>query len=273
MGCLARVSALCLTVVGLATGQEKGTSNASHRLEAAAAIPYHALCPEIARQIQQVVSDPSIYRRLPVRAVECDPEMFTFLVRNPDVVAAIWEQMGITQLTLGRLGPYAFQSTDGLGTTCTFQLVCGSPQLHVYYGSGFYEGNMLKHRISGRSVLLLRSLQRTLRDGTPVIVNTLDVFVALDNGAVDLAAKTVSPLFVSAADENFITTSSFLGQLSRAAGRNVQGMHMLASQLTGVDKEVRSQFIDVIDHVAVRAPQAQVAPVNFSPRQAADLPF
>ena len=270
MTSLARTSVLCVLMVGLAYGQEKGTSNVSCRLEASNAIPYHALRPDVARQIHSVVNNPSIYRRMPVCAVDCDPEMFTFLVRNPDVVTAIWERMGITELSLGRLGPYTFQSTDGMGTTCTFQLVCGSPQLHLYYGSGYYEGNLLKHRISGRSVMLLRSLQRTTGEGMTVMVNTLDVFVTLDNGTVDLAAKTVSPLFVKAADENFLTTSKFLSQLSRAAGRNAEGMHRLSDQLTGIDHQVRSQFVSVVDRVAAGAAQQHVATVRYAQTSGSD---
>lgn len=267
VACLALAMAVCMANVGNCHGQQRGSSDIGYRLEATKAIPYGSLREDVARRIHNVVSRPTIYRRLPACTVDCDAEMFTFLVRNPDVVTATWEQMGITELSLRRSGPYTFQSQDGMGTTCNFQLVCGSPQLHVYYGSGYYEGNLWKHRITGRSVMLLRTFPRDAAHGASSMAGTLDVFVVLDNEAVDLAAKTVSPLFVKAADENFITTAAFLGQMSRAAAHRPERMHLLASQLTGIDADVRSQFESVVDHVAARAQaETEIASVQYLQR-------
>ena len=249
---LLRAAVICLGMVSLTAGQQSGTSSTAFRQEAASAIPYRALRPDVAQQIQAVVSDTSIYRRLPVRSMDCDPKLFTFLVRNPDVVVGIWERMGMTQLTMGRIGTYAFESTDGLGTTSRFQLVYGTPNVHVYYGTGYYEGSLLRNRIHGRCVLLLRSKMGKSNEGRDVIFNSLDVFVAIDNGAVDLAAKTLYPLFIRAADSNFVTTSSFVSELSHAAQRNEEGMTDLASQLTRVDTGVRSEFMLVVHEVASR---------------------
>src|SRR5450755_3126999 len=61
-----------------------GTSSAEAREDATRKIPWSRLPEGQRRDVEYVVKNPSIYRRLPTRVVDCDPDLFTFLLRRPD---------------------------------------------------------------------------------------------------------------------------------------------------------------------------------------------
>ena len=40
---------------------------------------------------------------MPTRVIDCDPEMFNFLLQHPEVVIDVWRVMGISQVALDKL--------------------------------------------------------------------------------------------------------------------------------------------------------------------------
>ncbi len=230
---------------------QAGSTSRADRQNALMAIPYDQLLPEAAGRIHRVTSKPSVYRRLPVETVDCDPDLFVFLVRNPEIVVNVWQLMGVTQLTMDRAGPFEFTSSDGAGTNSNVELVYGTPHTHLYYGNGVYEGPLLKKRVTGQCVLLLRS--EYLRSATgPAVRCRLDVFMQVEQGAVDMIAKTFHPLFGKAADMNFVETATFLERMSQTAAENSEGMQHLSDRLTRVSLPVRENFVRIASGVEER---------------------
>ncbi len=246
MACALPFGAPCVQAQSPAgsTTQNRGTTHKSERNNAIAAIPFAKLVPAAASQIKDVVESPSIYRKLPVQTIQCDRDLFVFLARNPEVVVHTWQEMGITALRLDRAGPYEFTASDGAGTDSRISLVYGTPGMHVYYGTGVYEGPLFKRKIQGQCVIVLRS-QFGTHDEKPVTRCRLDVFVRLPNSAIDVAAKTLHPLFGKAADVNFTETARFFQRLQMSAIRDPQGIDRLAQRLTKVDPQVRQQFVAI----------------------------
>lgn len=222
----------------------KGTGNKAERASAIATIPFAELVPTAARQIREVVDSPSVYRKLPTQTIQCDRDFFVFLVRNPETVVHTWQQMGITALSLDRVGAYQFESSDGAGTDSQVELVYGTPGLHVFYGTGVYEGPLLKKKLTGQCVLVLRS-EFGSHAGKPITKCRLDVFIRLPQSAVDVLAKTLHPLFGKAADVNFTETAKFFERLHVSAVRDPDGIDRLASRLDGVSPDVRQQMVKV----------------------------
>ena len=93
-----------------------GTASRAARQDAIRAMPLNSVTPQMAQRIHQIVNHPSIFRRLPVTTIESDPQFFLFLLRNPEVIVSIWQQLGITKVELQRSGPFSFNATDGMGT-------------------------------------------------------------------------------------------------------------------------------------------------------------
>src|SRR6266699_3796117 len=71
----------------------KATNNRAARDEAVKSIPYDKLSGEMRTRVSTVVNNVSVYRRLPTQSIDCDPDLFVFLVRNPEVVVDIWRVM------------------------------------------------------------------------------------------------------------------------------------------------------------------------------------
>jgi len=229
-----------------------GLTNARNRDESIRAIPFDQMNEQVKAKVWRVVSKPSIYRRLPVQTIDCDPDLYVFLVRYPEVLVNIWQLMGVTKVELKRTGPFTFDASDGVGTTTSVELVYGKPDVHVYYANGIYEGPLFRNRITGKSVIVLRSAFAKQGDRLRVTIH-LDAFIDFDNVGAEILAKTLHPLIGKAADFNFAETAQFMGQVSRASESNGPGMERLAAKLTNIDPAVRQTFAEYTDVVYQRA--------------------
>ena len=235
------------------------TTSRQARDEALRAIPYDQLNEKVIARIRSVVAKPTIYRRLPSHTMQCDPKLYVFLVRHPEVVVGIWDAMGATQIDLKRTGAFTHTATDGAGTSSDLELIYGTQNLHIYYGDGYYEGSLFKKRLRGRAVLLLRSQYQHDRQGRPVVTSKLDMFLALDNVTVDAIAKTFHPVVGHFADLNFRETANFVGRLSEAATHNGEAIQRLSNRLKKVTPDVRRQFALVAGDI-----ENNVIPVGHS---------
>lgn len=234
---------------------EEGSSTRETRVSAVRSLPFQQLTPEASERIRTVVEDVSYFRRMPAQTVESDPDMFRFLVRHPEVIVNIWDLMGITKVTLSRIGQYQLQGNDGAGTGCKLDLVYGSDSLHIYHCDGLYDGNLWPRELRGQCVVALHNRPVKLPDGRPGMVAWMDAFMRLENAGADLVVKTLGPLVAKTADQNFIECSSFLSQISQTARLNPQGLQQVASRLTKISPDVRSEFMKTSSLVSMRSAQ------------------
>jgi hypothetical protein len=225
---------------------------ADERDEALASIPYHRLTADATATIHEVVDRPTIYRRLPTQTISCDPKMFIFLVRNPEVLVGLWDLMEVSSVQTQRVGPYQLAADDSAGTQCTIDLVYGDSKTHIYVGKGVYTGALAPRPITGSGVFIVRSEYSEI-GGVPRVVSSLDCFIQLDNLGADLLARTLSGLIGKTADHNFTETAKFISQVSVASERNPTAMRDLALDLPQVTPATRDSFIDTIVDVARRS--------------------
>ncbi len=245
-----------------------GSSSRQAKQDAIATIPYQQLNPPTQRKINTVVSDSSIYRRLPLTSINIDPDYLVFLVRHPEVVVNIWKLMGVTNMESDRTGPFTIESNDGSGTISNMELVYGTKNLHVFYGTGSYEGQIIKRKLTGKCVLILKTDYTQGANGMPVAINRLDVFLKLDNSTVGFVAKTLNPLVGPTADHNFVESLKFLQRLNETTEQNGPGVQRMANRLTDVQPQIRRDYAAVSGLVYQRARQlgaeraTQAAPVT-----------
>ncbi len=253
-----------LKQLGRSMAKSGGTGSRKEKKNALESLPWASMTPDAAARIQSVVNQPTIYRRLPIKSIDTDPQLFLLLIRNPEIVIDIWQQMNATQLTLDRVGDFEFRATDGAGTTSKIDLVYGTPNVHVYLGSGVYEGPLFKQDIRGQCVMLLRT-DYVKVNGRNKARNRLDVFLKLDSGMADVVGKSIAPLFGRTADINFTETCGFIGKLSYAAETNGPRMQDLAARMRTVSRPVKQKFVAVASTVNERAntagqmPRARIA--------------
>ncbi len=228
-------------------------SSGSQRKDVLASLPMERLTPQARQRIQSVAASPTIYRRLPTQAIDCDPEMFTFLARNAEVMVGLWELMGITSVQTRRTGPYRFEAIDGTGTRCSIDLVYGDPKIHIFVADGSYDGKMVTKPVRGRGVFVLRSSYAASSSGRTTVTGTIDCFVKIEGLGADLIARTLSGLIGRSADNNFTETAKFMAQVSQASEMNTPAMLDVAYRLPQVSDETRQRFTNVIRAVSNRA--------------------
>jgi hypothetical protein len=224
---------------------EASTSDAA-RHDAMRSIPMERLTPDDRAKVNSVLSNVSVFRRMPVKVVDCDPDMYLFLVRHPDVVVNIWEVLKLSKLQLRQIGENEFQLTEPSGTVATLRFVYQSHDTHVVYCEGTYEGPLLPRPVKGHSVLVLKNGYVRETNGRYFVTSRLDAFLAIEPAGAELLTKTVSPLLGKTADNNFAQTLALVGSLSHTAEVNDRGVRRLASQLTGVQPEVRNRLAELV---------------------------
>jgi hypothetical protein len=222
---------------------QEGSSGREAKLAAVRSIPYGQLTSEAAARVRTVVDDASYFRRMPTQSVDCDLEMYQFLVRHPEVVVNLWDLMGITKVSLKRTGEYQLVGNDGAGTTCKMDLIYGSDTLHIYQSQGGYQGSMWPRELKGHCVVVLHNRQTQLADGRAGMVAWMDAFMRLENVGADLVVKTLGPMMGKTADHNFVECANFFSQIAMTARLNPQGLQQVAGRLKGLSPEVRSEFI------------------------------
>ena len=246
----------------------------SQRQQVITGLPMERLTQQAQNRILSIAQSPTLFRRLPAQAIDCDREMFLFLARSPEVLVGIWDLMGITKVKTQRTGPYQFDAEDGSGTNCKVDLVYGDPNMHIYVAEGSYDGKMVARPIRGRGVFILRSSYAKSADGRTTVTGTIDCFVQIENLGADLIARTLSGLIGRSADNNFIETARFIAQVSQASEANPPAMIDVAHRLPQVSNGTRQRFVDVIRAVARRGldyrPRTANAPasndLSFDPR-------
>ena len=255
-------SIACLAVPSQAVGPfslnpnpYKGTTSGAARKSALACIPLKKLDEEARAKVDLVLSETSVFRRLPIRVVQCDPDMYLFLVRHPDIVVNIWEIMGICQVTVRQVDENKFTVVDKTGTRGTAEFLYSSPTTHIIYVEGVFEGAPLTIPARGRTLLVLKSGYVLEPDGRYYVTSRMDAFVQIEHGGIELLTRTFQPVVGRVVDINFLQTAGFLGSLSRTAEVDMRGMERLADKLTNVQPEVRHKFVQLSTQVARRAAQ------------------
>jgi len=252
------VGAMALAAAAIARAEStSATSSRDARDEATRAIPWRHMTPEARQTAQLVVRDSAIYRRLPTRVIDCDPDVFNFLIQHPEVVTDVWRVMGISQVTLEKLADGAYRGSDGAGTNGLMRILFAHSgpdgrNAAVVFADGSYRGQPFTSELRAQSLLLLRwsAVEETNRRNYVTV--RVDSFVRIEQLGIELVAKTVQPWIAKTADRNFIETLTFVSNFSRTAEKNPQGMQRLAGRLQGVDEPTRSALVALCFRTAER---------------------
>jgi hypothetical protein len=227
----------------------KATSSRAAQENAIQAIPFDRLDPAARAKVAAVLTDVSLFRRLPVDVMQCDPDLYLYLLDHPDVVVNVWQALGISQVKLEQTGPETFRLTDDAGTVGAIQVLYRDQNTRVIYTDGSYNGPVFGRQLQGRILLVVRSAYIRRPDGRCYVTTRVDSFTQLDNIGVEILTKTIQPLVNKTADLNFIQTANFVASLARTAEVNQMGLVRLAKRLPHVQPEVRDGFVQLVERI------------------------
>src|SRR3989304_3152753 len=92
-----------------------GRSSDSVRLSAIQSLPLDKLDAQGRAKVHAVLANITVFRRMPVRVIDCDPDLYLFLARHPDVKNNIGKALKISQLELKQTGPERFRLKEDTG--------------------------------------------------------------------------------------------------------------------------------------------------------------
>jgi hypothetical protein len=233
-----------------ADAPSKASTARTTRDEAARSIPLSRLSPEAHDKVSAVLNDTSLYRRLPIETVDCEPDLFAFIVNNPDVMVNIWQLMGVTNVALDRLDADHFRCSDGDGTTAKVEVVYRTRDTQVIYAEGFYDGPLFPKTVRGQCVMILKYANTRAANGRFEETVRLDTFLHVDNIGLEIIAKLFQGVVGRTIDHNFGETVAFMGSMSHTAETNPRGIARVAARLNRVDSARREQFMAIAGHVA-----------------------
>jgi hypothetical protein len=197
-------------------------------------IPLDKFDPSLRARVESILTTTSVFRRLPVRVVECHPEMYSFLMNHPDVIVNIWRVLGVTQLEARETGAGRYEVADHVGTSGTIELIYQTQDTHIALAEGRYEGAMSLRPAKGRCLLVFKTGYVHETDGRYYITTRLDSFLSIEPGAAELVTRILQPVVGKVADNNFTQSIAFLGSMSRTAEVNPRGVERLSNKLTEV---------------------------------------
>ncbi len=113
-----------------------GINTKAARDEATKAIPWKSLDRNTQAAVQDVIANTSIYRRLPPQTIDCEPDLFLNLIKNPELVVNMWTTLGVTKMSMDRLGPGSYRLSDGEGTTGNARVLAGNDEMHLIISDG-----------------------------------------------------------------------------------------------------------------------------------------
>ncbi len=241
----------------VAEDASKGSSSREDRQAAIDSIPFDKLEETAKTKVNLVLKDVSIYRRMPVEVVRCNPELYLFLVNRPDAVVNLWEVLGISEVHLRQVGKNTYRADDGHGTLCDFEFLYRSHDFHVIHAEGSYVGPLFNRQIKGKCLMTLRSGFVKETDGNYYVTHRLDAFCKLDNVGADLLAKSIHPLVGKVCDRNFTEISAFMGSISRKMEHDEDWGQHIASKLEHVHPSVREAFSKLITKLAKQAEERE----------------
>jgi len=235
----------------------EATSSRAARDEAIRAIPWKTMSPAGRQTSQSIINNTSIYRRLPTRIIDCDPDLFTFLLQHPEVVIDVWRVMGISQVALIKAPDGSYRGSDGAGTTGNVRYLFSNwgESAHntaVVYADGAYQGPPFGTALKAQTIMLMRSDSIRETNGRRYITVKVDTFVRIEQLGIEIIAKTVQPWIAKPAHQNLSETLPFVSNSSRTAEKNPQGMKRLASRLNTLDEPTRNQLVNLCFRTAER---------------------
>jgi hypothetical protein len=237
------------------------------RRDAIRSIPLQKISTKYRTAVREVLDDPSLYRRMPTSVIDCNPQLFTFLAQNPEVLVEMWQELGISTVELKRIGGATFELSDHAGTTGKLTIVeqkCDDRAQNriVMFVEGRYEGKPFRRPLKADCVLVLRSGSLREENGRDYVAARLDSFVRIDRASIELFAKAMHPWVGRTADANFADTMTFVSSFSRASETRPDTIEHLVGSLDQLPVTQRVELLKL----ACGAPVAATGPTRVAAR-------
>ncbi|WP_437185509.1 hypothetical protein SH668x_002618 [Planctomicrobium sp. SH668] len=236
-----------------------GDSSRKARQEAADQLPIGSLTADGQREVQQVLKDLSLFRRLPTLQVEVDPRAYEFFTDHPDVAVSIWRALDISNVQMKERTPVNYVTDTSDGTIGTVDVLLRSPTNYLVLCQGQLQSPGMPKPITAKALMHLQPRF----DNNGKVTHHLDLFVSFPSQTVETLAKLTSPVSFRIADRNFEEVSLFMGLMSRAMAQQPGWVEQTSKRLEGVDPQRPTQLLKVTASVYVDAERKRLTALGI----------
>jgi hypothetical protein len=222
-----------------------GSSSVTTRKQALADLPLDQVAETNRSQVDELLKNVSIFRRMPTLKFVSEPEVYNYFLAHPDVAVSLWRVMEISNFELWQTGPVHYEADSRDGSTGTVVVLHSSPRQQLVLCEGSFKSPLLPKPIKARSLLHLQPSFQKRADGQTEVTHSLDMFVSFPSQPVDITAKLVSPVSHAMADRNFREVSLWVAAMNVGMARQPEWIEQLAGQMQGVLEQRRRELLAV----------------------------
>ncbi len=248
----------------------EGQSGDDHKNSAVRAIPFRALNATGTQRVNEVLKNCAQHRSLPQLQYVVEPGMYRYLVEHPDVAVSTWRAMGISKFQMWQTGPYEYEVSASDGSFGIADVIYRDPGQCLFICEGTYNSPLLPRAITASALILLRYSFVRATDGTMLVDQKMDAFVALPGNAAQTIAKLASPLTNVIMDRNVFEVSLYARMMSKAAMTEPGWVEQLASHLDGVMPQRRDELVALVQQPMARSRRAPRAAQSAAQTGVAD---
>jgi hypothetical protein len=227
----------------------QGVSGDAPKSEAVKAIPFNRLNDYGKQRINGVLNNLAQHRSLPSLQYVVHPQMYEYLVQNPDVAVSSWRAMGISRFQMWQTGPFDYEVSAADGSEGITDVIYRDANTCLLICDGVYNSPLLPKSIEASALLLLRYKFVKSSEGSMLVDQKLDAFVAFPSNTAQAVAKLASPVTNLIMDRNLFEVSLYARMMSRAAETEPEWVEHLAQQLDGVLPQRRTELAGIVEKV------------------------
>lgn len=223
----------------------KGVSSGDVRKQAAATMPWQRMSSANRARAAEIVNSCTQFRRLPQLDYAIDHEMYSYLLKHPDVAVSTWRVMGISEFQMLQTGPQQYSASASDGSEGIAEILYQDDQEIVFVCSGEYRNVLLPRPLTASALIRFRTVFTQHQRGTHLVRQTGDVFVHFPSVGVAGLAKLLSPVTNSLMDRNLFEVSLYAAMMSRAVQQDPHWVIGMAHDLDGVHPDRRRELAAV----------------------------
>jgi hypothetical protein len=186
----------------------------AQRMQAAALVPLDSLPPAYRDKVSQVVGKPTVYTKGAQETFEAQPELYRWLLDNPDRAVVAWKRLGAKCVDIQRRGPNQFGWSDTQGSEVVWTAIHTGPNLHVWFAEGQVKPGVLFPMVPVQCVAMIRhGIVKQDEDGA-TIQHQADVFAYSDSKTAAVVTRMLGPSVPRLAKQGVGQLQMFFGALA-----------------------------------------------------------
>jgi hypothetical protein len=199
-------------------------------------VPFERISQPAQQRVRDVVDHAVFERAVQGLTFRSREAVFLYLVSHPDFAAAVARALGVAQYRVEQRSANAYWGDDARGAKGIIEVVYADPRKHVVYAQGTYDTKWLP-TIHGRLVLVLDFEHRTGPDGQSYVTNDLKGYLRVDNPFLDVLARLVGPIVVSAVDRKVVRSFGVAAKVSERAYDDPEGLLRVLQGTPDLDRD------------------------------------